>query len=163
MLLIRSLIVLLVLLMTSCANLTSVVVSDQVPTLTDNEGLLGLEVNTLDILRQLTLENAENGEQYGVNVIKPGTHNITLKVPAGRYCVVKFNVYDSRYSYDNGGFCTNVEAGKLNYLGHLMVRNPTTYLQNTFPTYIARLGKNQPTLCEHFIGELCALSIIVIN
>lgn len=119
----------------------------------DNEGYLSLVIDSLDPLKTLEFENKNTGSSFYEGRAPKGISLVTLKVTEGEYCFIGFDVYNWRVDYKNKGFCTYVEAGEINYMGELVIRDPVTQIYNNYPRFIRMLNKEFPNLCKSHIGS----------
>ncbi len=147
--------ILLSLSLIGCATTHRLELGDDAKPLENNEGYLGLVFNTLDPLKNIQFKNKDTGKEFYEGRIDKGTHQITLKVPTGEYCLVGFDVYNWRVDYTQQGFCTYVEADEVNYFGEFVVRDPVTVINSNFSRYLLLLAKEHPNICTQFIGEGC--------
>ncbi len=125
--------------------------------LKDNEGYLGLVIDSLDSLRSIQMKNVERDEEFYVGNADKGFTQITLKLSEGEYCFVGFDVYNLRVDYTDRGFCTYVEPGEVNYFGHFIIRDPITNNHSNFQHYLRLLRRDNPEICEQYIGKGCKI------
>ncbi|QDP02439.1 hypothetical protein [Thalassotalea sp. PS06] len=152
----RKLIVLISLLsLAGCLTTYRLPADAEMQPLKPDEGYFGLVFNSLDPLKNIQFKNMETGSEFYEGRLERGVHQMTLKVPAGEYCLVGFDVYDFRVDYQDKGFCTYVEAGEMNYFGEFIVRDPVTVASINFNRYVALLSKDHPEVCKEYIGIGC--------
>ena len=125
--------------------------------LKNNEGYLGLVIDTLDPLYSIQMLNVDNDSSFYIGSAEKGINQITLQLPEGEYCFIGFDVYDLRVDYTDKGFCTYVEAGELNYFAQFMIRNPVTRSYPDYRRYVSLLKNDHPELCKRFINDECSI------
>lgn len=116
---------------------------------------ISLVIDTLDPLYNIQWRNMETDEHFYIGSAPKGVTQITFIAQEGEYCFEGFAVYDLKIDYRNKGFCIYAEAGELNYVGDLYVRNPVTTQRSNFKRFNRLLAKELPFLCEKYIGENC--------
>lgn len=144
-------------LISSCASQYRISPGAAYSPLKPDEGYLGFVINTLDPLRSIQLSNTESGSSFYVGRVDQGTTQITLKVSAGEYCFIGFDVYDLRVDYKDQGFCTYVEAGEMNYFSEFFIRKPVTSSVPNFPRFVRLLRKDHLEICKEYINDECKL------
>ncbi|MCW8878278.1 MAG: hypothetical protein OQJ89_05860 [Kangiellaceae bacterium] len=147
----------LLLLLTGCFAKQRVKTGESFKPLKENEGYLGLVIDSLDSLRSIQIRNVDKDEEFYVGNAGKGFTQITLRLEEGEYCFVGFDVYNLRVDFTDRGFCTYVEAGEVNYFGHFIVRDPVTNSHPNFPHYLRLLRKDHPEICEQYIGGNCKI------
>ncbi|QGX39783.1 hypothetical protein [Permianibacter aggregans] len=121
-----------------------------------NEGYLALVMDSLDSLHTMHINGTSKGlPNIQISHIPIGRTLKMYKVPEGRYCIERFNVYDLQITYSDDGFCFFVEQGELNYPGHFVVRNPVTSLVAKHRDFIQLLRKDYAQLCSQYFAEDC--------
>lgn len=89
-----------------------------------NEGLVGIQFDTLDKITQIQFRGADGGPTINVSKAEPGITTQLFRAPPGRYCLYIFHYGDWRITFDQGEdpLCVKVEAGKLKYGGRFAPR-----------------------------------------
>lgn len=144
-------------LITSCAGKYKLKPNSGWVPLKNNEGYLGLVIDTLDPLYSIQMLNVDNDSSFYIGSAEKGISQITLQLPEGEYCFIGFDVYDLRVDYTDKGFCTYVEAGELNYFAQFMIRNPVTRSYPNYRRYVSLLKNDHPELCKRFINDECLI------
>ena len=127
----------------------------QASLLKDGEGYLSVVMDANAPLRNIEFIRKENSESFYIGSASKGFTLITIKVPAGEYCLIGFDVYNWDVNYQDGGFCTYVEEGELNYFGEMRVRNPITNLNHDYTRFIKLLRQKNPGLCKEYVDKDC--------
>lgn len=143
------------LMITACETTNRVDDESQLTPLINNEGYLSLVIDSLDPLKNLEFEAIDENTRFYEGRMPVGINQLTLKVPEGEYCFVGFDVYDLRVDYTTKGFCVYVEAGEVNYMGELMIRNPVTSIVNNYPRFLKIFSQQFPTVCQELIDPRC--------
>lgn len=110
-------------LITACSQSVNSIKTEPQQTLAPNEGYLLLSVNTNTSLKSISATGPKR-LFFTQDDLKNGTNYILVAVPAGDYQFVDVNFegrYYARLTYDVWNF--SVEAGKINYVGHLKVKS----------------------------------------
>lgn len=145
------------LLLAACESTYRVNNESELTPLSNNEGYLSLVIDTLDPLKNLEFEHIDSNSSFYEGRMPIGVNLLTLKVPEGLYCFVGFDVYTFRVDYTTKGFCTYVEAGEMNYMGDLTVRDPVTTIANRYPRFLKILDEDFPSLCHELVSPGCKL------
>jgi len=124
--------------------------------LADNEGFMGLVINTLDPLTNIQLRHVQTKKEFYVGGADKGVSVLLLQLMEGEYCLVGFDVYDFRMDYEDQGFCTYIEAGELNYFSEFLIRDPLTTGVSNYQRFVKLLGRQHPRICEEYIGAGCS-------
>jgi hypothetical protein len=147
----------LCLILAACETTNRVNNETELTPLANNQGYLSLVIDSLDPLKNLEFENIDTDSRFYEGRTPIGTNLITLKVPEGMYCFVGFDVYTFRVDYTTKGFCTYVEAGEMNYMGELTVRDPVTTIASRYPRFLKFLERDFPSLCHELVTPGCKL------
>lgn len=148
---------LLTLLLVACESTNRVKNESDLTPLANNEGYLSLVIDSLDPLKNLEFVNVDTNTDFYEGRMPIGINQLTLKVQEGMYCFVGFDVYQFRVDYTTKGFCTYVEAGEVNYMGELIIRDPVTSITNRYPRFLQIFGRDFPTLCHDLVTPGCKL------
>jgi hypothetical protein len=141
-------------LLASCASKNLVKPSD--PPLLQNEGYLALAFDTKDKLRTFKIYGeSKDTTDIHISSIPYGSSFFMFKVPAGKYCVRKFSTHGLEVTITKGGACVDVEAGKINYPGHIMPRSGTIYFIPNLAKFLDLIKIRYPKICSDYLLRLC--------
>ena len=124
--------------------------------LAENEGLMGLVINSLDPLTNIQLRDMQTNREFYIGGAKKGVTILLTQLIEGQYCLVGFDVYNFRVDYENQGFCTYVEPGEMNYFSEFVVRDPLTSAVSNYNRFVKLLGQQYPKICKEYIGTGCS-------
>jgi hypothetical protein len=113
----------------ACSQSVNSIKTEQTQALAPNEGYLLLAVNTNTTLTSMSATGPKR-LYFTKDDLKNGTNYILVAVPAGDYQFEDINfegMYYARLTDDIWNF--SVEAGKVNYVGHLKVNS--LYIDNS--------------------------------
>ncbi len=142
-----------ILILTSCG--TPFTVRNDSQPLEQNEGYLGLVINSIDKLANIEFRNVDQKKRFYIGSADIGTNLYLLKLPEGEYCFIGFDAYDLRIDFKGQGFCTYIEADELNYFNHFTIRDPITNAFSNYNHFIKLLNKEHTDICNEYIGEAC--------
>lgn len=113
--------------MVGCGS-TDPVHPDQDVTLQPGYGIAAVVFDTLDVLTTVTIKSPDNGTEVDVGSVGKGMNMYVYAVPAGSYCLTRFDTGFYRYHTNDQthGVCFDVIAGKVAYSGNLA---PRAYLE----------------------------------
>lgn len=116
------LVVITLVLLSSCAKKVTSINKDQDNILAQNKGYLLLGIQTNLDLKSIGISGQENIKLSSRN-IKEGTNYFLLDLEAGNYTIdeVKLNNYWRRELSDEELWQFEITSGKINYVGHLEV------------------------------------------
>lgn len=116
-------------LITACSQSVNSIKTEQQQALAPNEGYLLLSVNTNTSLKSMSATGPKR-LFFTQDDLKNGTNYILVAVPAGNYQFVDINFEGNYYArLTDDVWNVSVEAGKINYVGHLKVH--TLYIDNS--------------------------------
>lgn len=152
---IRILFLFFLLILSGCLGIPPVQDTQLAP-LKPGHGLFALTLNSIDEINHIYVSGPQN------LVVKwpPKGQNIFIyEVPEGQYCMRDLTMGDYKVTfkrgYDATGFCSYVEAGTINYSGHIYLRAPTSTVRFNYPRFIELMSKKFPNICKEYIGDKC--------
>lgn len=106
------------------ATTDSLVQPDQEVTLQPNQGFAAVVMDTLDALSVTTIKSPDNKDvELDLGYVDKGVHMYVYAVPAGTYCLVRFNTGFYRFHQESSrDVCFDVVPGKVAYSGNLAPR-----------------------------------------
>jgi hypothetical protein len=129
---------------------------DQEIVLQPGEGIAAVVFDTLDVLNAVTIRSPDrNGMEFGVSYVDKGVHLYVFIVPAGSYCLVKFQTSFYTITQDDPthGVCFDVVAGKVAYSGNLSPRAHGQSLQTDqnydWPAFEKMFKEQYPKLAQY--------------
>lgn len=107
-----------------CAGQT--VAQGTTPKLVPNEGLVAVIVDTNVPLVSLVFTHEDGARGFTVDNCERGVSAHLVRAPAGRYALTDFRTVTGALdaASDDARLCLQVEAGKTNYPGHFLFRDP---------------------------------------
>lgn len=103
---------------------TDPVQPDQDLQLQPGYGIAAVVFDTLDALSVSTIKSPDTKVEINVGYVDKGVHMFVYALPAGSYCLTRFNTDFYRFYQDDPthGICFDVIAGKVAYSGNLAPR-----------------------------------------
>lgn len=110
-------------LLTGCGG-TDPVQPDQDVQLQPGYGIGVVVFDTLDALSVATIKSPDTKVEVDVGYVDKGVHMFVYALPAGSYCLTRFNTGFWRFHQDDPthGICFDVVVGKVAYSGNLAPR-----------------------------------------
>jgi len=128
---------------------------DQAVSLTPDQGLAAVMIDTLDPLSQVTFEQPDGSHKLVVASVPAGINIYLFPTRAGRYCMTRFHFASLDFvARDRTLTCFQVAAGQLNYSGTLAPRveegEPVTHQVMDQPGFRVLLGERYPAVARQF-------------
>ena len=146
----------IVLLSTGC--ITRGLAPDELPVLAADEGLIGVQIDSLDKISQIQFTPTAEGKTLYISGVEPGISTHVFKGKVGEYCVYQIHFGDWRITWEERNLCFTVTAGELSYGGRFaprVVRGRTTMQQiaGDVPHFSAAVQKQYPAIAGKYLPK----------
>jgi hypothetical protein len=138
-----------------CACATAPLPQDQAVSLSSDQGLAAVMIDTLDPLTQVTFQQQGGTAKLIVAAVPAGINIYLFPTRAGRYCMTRFHFASFDFAAQEGvQECFQVTAGALIYSGTLAPRvedgKPVTHQVMDEQGFRVLLGEHYPMVAREF-------------
>lgn len=129
---------------------------DEVPVLAAGEGLIGIQMDSLDKISQIQFTPTKDGKTLYISGIEPGLSTHVFKAAAGEYCVYQIHFGDWKITWDQRNLCFEVVPGKLEFGGAFaprVIRGQTNMQQSTggVEVFYTHVRAKYPALAAQYL------------
>jgi hypothetical protein len=142
----------------SSGCITKGIAPDELPVLAADEGLVGVQMDSLDKISQIQFTPSGAGKTLYISGIDPGMTTHVFKAKAGEYCVYQIHFGDWRITWDERNLCFEVVPGKLVFGGVFaprVIRGRTNMQQTVgnFEVFANVVRQQYPALAAEYLPK----------
>lgn len=131
---------------------------DELPVLAADEGLIGVQIDSLDKISQIQFTPTAEGTTLYISGVNPGISTHVFKAKVGEYCVYQIHFGEWRITWDERNLCFTVTPGELSYGGRFaprVVRGRTTMQQiaGDVPHFSNAVKKQYPAIAGKYLPQ----------